>query len=393
MAQLYKLLIFNLIFIIHIQCIEIRVLIDKIDIKNSKLNFQFYCQNGFKIINKKQNVKNKNLNNINSKNISISYKRGSFYLDNRKLDSNYIYISDKNSFNNNIKYLSNYYLGVICLLKDNNYIYIINHINLENYVLSVASSEIWPGWPSQVCKALIICFRTYAINQIINNKKNRKFYDIKNSNFHQVYKGNNIKKNLIKDVESTKDLIISYNGKPILAMYDISCGSLIPAKFSHYNFNYNPYLLRNYPCYYCKNFKVYSWDINIKKRELEKILQNVYKDISSIKSITCQKDNAGITKNVEISYISRRLNKKLLLSAVEFRTIIHKYSKYKIKSLAFNCFKSNDSNINIKGNGYGHLIGLCQWGAFEMAKRGFDYKSIIKFYYPKTEIVKIKYKK
>ena len=45
------------------------------------------------------------------------------------------------------------------------------------------------------------------------------------------------------------------------------------------------------------------------------------------------------------------------------------------------------------GKGWGHRIGLCQYGAQGMAKKGFSYKKILQFYYPKTEIESVEYEK
>jgi stage II sporulation protein D len=52
--------------------------------------------------------------------------------------------------------------------------------------------------------------------------------------------------------------------------------------------------------------------------------------------------------------------------------------------------KKNNSFVFV-GKGWGHRVGLCQWGAKVMADKGFSYKKILKFYYPGTEIGKIKY--
>ena len=51
------------------------------------------------------------------------------------------------------------------------------------------------------------------------------------------------------------------------------------------------------------------------------------------------------------------------------------------------CFfsKKNQKQIMFKGRGYGHHVGLCQWGAREMVRDGWDYRRILQFYYPNTE--------
>ena len=59
----------------------------------------------------------------------------------------------------------------------------------------------------------------------------------------------------------------------------------------------------------------------------------------------------------------------------------------KIKSFSFSITKKGKT-ITFKGKGFGHHFGLCQWGAREMVRRGFDFKEILDFYYPDTTLLR-----
>ena len=59
-----------------------------------------------------------------------------------------------------------------------------------------------------------------------------------------------------------------------------------------------------------------------------------------------------------------------------------------VKSFYFSMNKKIDK-IVFRGKGYGHHIGLCQWGAREMVRQGWDYKSILQFYYPGTTYMQL----
>ena len=50
--------------------------------------------------------------------------------------------------------------------------------------------------------------------------------------------------------------------------------------------------------------------------------------------------------------------------------------------------KQEDGGLTIEGRGWGHGVGLSQWGSLEMARQGIDYRSILLHYYPGTEIKK-----
>jgi stage II sporulation protein D len=57
------------------------------------------------------------------------------------------------------------------------------------------------------------------------------------------------------------------------------------------------------------------------------------------------------------------------------------------RSSTFSLSKSRH-NVTFKGSGFGHQLGFCQWGAYDLARQGWDYRKILKFYYPGTTIMK-----
>ena len=57
-------------------------------------------------------------------------------------------------------------------------------------------------------------------------------------------------------------------------------------------------------------------------------------------------------------------------------------------STLFTIEKRSDGNIRFKGKGFGHGVGLCQWGAIEQSQKGIDYKRILEHYFPGTELGK-----
>jgi len=327
--------------------------------------------------------------------LTITIKNNYFYLNNKKYLKNSLKISPKEG---DLCFGRNYYQGDFILLLQNKKALLINKLDLEAYVFAVLRAESWPGWPFEVNQIFAIAIRTYVARRAKEAKKSGRFYHVKNNNSHQTYRGYKYKKRndalLKKAVEKTKGLVLVYDDEIIDPLYDSCCGSVITADIeNNINFEVAPYLARKEPCHYCKKCSLYNWDVSYSTRDLEKLLCDACPHIRHIKSLwVSRRDAAGLVKEVTIRCARRTFKiagEKLygLLKAV--------------KSFCFSIKKEGNTFV-ITGRGYGHHIGLCQWGARQMVrelrelskKRGPVhkepiYKRVLKFYYPGTTFVKI----
>jgi stage II sporulation protein D len=256
---------------------------------------------------------------------------------------------------------------------------LINCIDLEDYVACVLNSESWPGWPFEMYKVLAIAIRTYAVATMREAADCKRVYHIKNSRVHQVYEGSHCNNILHEAVAQTSGIIMTYHNKPITAMYDACCGGIITAKMKGINFKQAPYLARNYPCTYCKNCKIYSWTAEFTKDEFTKLVKRYIPNVRKIKSVqVSKKDGAGLVREVSIKSAHG-------ITALSGKKI---YGLPKIKSFCYS-IENTPTKILFTGRGYGHHVGLCQWGACQMVHNGLDYKKILRFYYPGISFMKI----
>jgi len=321
-----------------------------------------------------------------------------FYFTANKLivtiKSGFIYVNNKRYLRKNLKiypksgYLSfggNAYQGNFLITFDKDNIYLINKLDLEDYVFAVLRSESWPGWPIEVNKVFSIAIRTYVVYRVRQAKKCNRLYHVKNDNSHQTYYGHEFKKRnsdaLRKAVEQTKGILLAYNSEIIDPMYDSCCGSIIPSHIENkVDFEKAPYLCRDYPCKYCQKCSLYNWKVCYTLKQLEKILSSQCPHIKNIRSLwVSKKDKAGLVKEITI----RCTGHTYKISGDKLYTFLKK-----VKSFCFN-IKRSGKTITMNGHGYGHHIGLCQWGARQMVRELFDYKQILAFYYPGTSFVRL----
>lgn len=246
------------------------------------------------------------------------------------------------------------------------------NLDLEDYIIGVVSAEMPALFNNEALKAQAVASRSYAVSSIKNN-----IINISNTTSNQVYLtnyelkekwNNNYDKYLNKialAVNETKDLVVKREDKIL---------------------------------------KTYYFSMSNGKTENSKTVfgDNTFKSVSSIQEQNL--DNFIVTKTIDLNEFLKVLN----IDNINIKNIIRNetnrvdsieinnktYTGIEFRKL-FN-LRSTDFDIDIKNNeviiktkGYGHGVGMSQYGANIMAKNGFNYKEIINYYYQDTVIKKI----
>lgn len=310
--------------------------------------------------------------------IHITARNGSVYVNNKKVSHKNFKIIPKSGYTD---FTGDVYQGTLYVLTKGTQTYLVNAVEMEDYLVAVVSAESWPGWPLEVNKVMAIACRSYVISMIQQAQSQERLYHIKNTNAHQTYKG--FKKDSPHQVavQQTRGMFLAHNNKPIIAMFDSCCGGVIPARIKGVDFKSAPYLARTYACDHCKRCKLYRWQAKYSLNEFEATLKKgTIPRLKKLKDVAItKKDSAGLVREVSIKgSTSHTVSGKKIYSLF----------KNKVKSFCFTVNKKAGTLV-FEGRGYGHHLGLCQWGAKEMVADGWDYKSILQFYYPGTVMMKL----
>lgn len=294
------------------------------------------------------------------------------------LDENYSRIPEKNEqlekigdkMKGDLLVSGVHYTGAIEVWKGQNGLYVINEIPFEDYIKSVVLAEVGANWEMEALKAQAVVSRTYAVYQ--KNANGNSYYHLTSSVLHQAYKGNSSDTRIAYAVEKTSGEILTFNNKPIEAFYHSTAGDRTELPEEVFGKSY-PYLKSVEAS--CETSPYWVWERNIPISEIEKSL-----NISGIKGIKIKSYTAtGRTKELEIDIESEQT---ATIKSTELRKLL---GWQKLPSTNFSMVRDGDSII-FEGKGYGHGVGLCQWSALEMAKKGKSYKEILSFFYPGTEI-------
>ncbi len=271
------------------------------------------------------------------------------------------------------------YHGTFSIIKKDDRHQLINHVDLEEYVYAVLRTESWPGWPVEVNKVFAIISRSYVMSMIDQTKSNSLPYHVKNTNAHQTYRGMHTNPTIRAAIEQTRGLFLIHDSKPALAMFDSCCGGIIPAQVANFDFDKVPYLARTYACTHCARCNIYSWNAEVALTDLQKQLSHVW-DSPELQTVgITKKDNAGLVQEIQLknNNTSQTITGKQLYKALK-----------DVKSFCFT-MQTEGETVKLTGKGFGHHLGLCQWGAREMVRDGWNYKRILSFYYPGTQLVRL----
>ncbi len=253
---------------------------------------------------------------------------------------------------------------------------VVNHIDIEDYLFGVLQYEVPFWWPYPALKAQAIAARTYALYQSQVNRK--KDYDVTNDTFSQVYGGASKERyRSRKAVIKTQSMVLTYQGKIFPTYYHATCGGYTEDACELWNIDLPP--LKGVECGFCKKSPHYDWrsQMTLKKIE-EKLTVGGYKVSQISNIIVLKRDRSKRICDLKILYKGDSLK----IGANKFRLLLG--SKY-IRSANF-AVKVKGENAFFKGYGWGHGVGLCQWGAYFMSKKRYKAGEILKYYYPNTEI-------
>ena len=404
-----------------------------IKIKSSSDGYDLTSEEGFELI-----TEGKTVLPIPAKSIHLFYENGLMI----KTDSG-IYGPYENSMvapKNNVtavakrKYNGNFYVDSI-----NNSL--INNVSLEEYIYSVVSSEMGSSFEMDALKAQAVAARSYAISNL--KKYIKHGYNLTNDIYSQVYLGvNNVNDKIRKAVDETKGLIASFNGEVINATYSSSNGGVIASSEEVWGNKYPYLVVKSDP--YSTNTPNVDWKVEVSRDNLDELLaQKTNK--RNFTGLKLQKNVLGRVNSVIVSYndgdVELSANKfRLIFGSSKFKSTLFDVNKkventnvkpmpvkektivaasapgpnkgvvfdivkptkeelkkisaiYKINSgeqissdkVVETSIDSSDKYV-FYGKGFGHSVGLSQYGANEMAKQGFKYLDILAFYYPGIEV-------
>ncbi|WP_165778836.1 SpoIID/LytB domain-containing protein [Leptospira perolatii] len=290
------------------------------------------------------------------------------------------------------------YSGDLTIESESNSLKILSIISREEYVTVATESEfgtLFSSLEKESSKEILGQFRmsakavvrSYSLSNL--NRHSQEGYDLCDLTHCLQYSGkvNKIERSKKSEVVLPKEfLIVSKSGKPLETFFHSTCGGILThpqvywKNFREGNSEYRSGFdsIRNGE-FLCRNSPHFQWETMLTKSEVEKILE-----AKAISKLEAQEKEGRVYR---ISYHSA--SGEHLLSISDFLSKSGKRIGWnRLKSNLFQ-IKSGPNGFVFQGQGFGHGIGFCQYGAMELASRGKTAKEILEFYFPGTKLEQI----
>jgi stage II sporulation protein D len=268
--------------------------------------------------------------------------------------------------------------NVVLMRTSDNRLTAVNSINIEDYVRGVLYHEVSHHWPMEAIKAQAVATRTYVLYAMAG--ATNKDYDVTNDIYSQVYGGKDSERYRTGlAVTHTIGEVLVFKGKILPAYFHATCGGMTEDAKNLWDIDLAP--LSGVVCNFCQGSPHMKWKKNFRLKDIQDALNKHGYAVGPIKDLSIVDRNRS--ERIDHLKITSRDGKEMLISGKDFREI-----------MGPNVLKSNNYEISMQGyyvdltgKGWGHGVGLCQWGARGMALQQFTYKQILSYYYPRAEMM------
>ena len=271
----------------------------------------------------------------------------------------------------------NRYRGNIRIQKSaNGSMDVINVLDVEAYLYGVVPKEMSPQWHVEALKAQAIAARTYVLYQKEKNKN--RDYDVIATTTSQVYGGRGAEsEKSTQAVDETKGMVLLYDGQLALTYFHANSGGMTEDAKRVWTADV-PYLKAVRDDYSIKA-KNCSWKLSMNVDTIRKSLNKNGLEIGSIERlIPSDISPSGRVMKIRIFHGGR----ETIVNGNDFRI---KIDPTLVRSTLFTMIREGDE-IRLEGKGYGHGVGMSQWGAYFMALEGYSHGDILRHYYYGVEL-------
>ncbi len=297
----------------------------------------------------------------------------------------------------------------------------VNHLEFEQYLEGLVNHEFSSKWAESAVEAQVIAARTYALYRVQEERKStHSLYDLESDEKDQVYGGAEKEDSKASQaVRRTRGLVLvaaqklrphldavrltssapnrqggegaipATHLKPLKAYYHSTCGGGTELPEQVWGAP-SPGFKRRVSCAWCSDSPKYQWKAQFGGRELASTLKSPFKAgiPAQLEAVRVKAHSpSGRVDRVELKW--REPRSKFIrwseMSAQDFRM---KLGAGRILSTWFTILGDQRQGWTFTGRGYGHGVGLCQWGAKNMGARGLSTQAILAHYYPDSQVAR-----
>lgn len=254
----------------------------------------------------------------------------------------------------------------------------IVEMELEDYLLGVVAGEMYNTWHDEALKAQAILARTYTLYYLQNFKSKYEGADISNDVTEaQAYDASKINDKVKSAVKATKGKVVLFNDELIEAWFHSNSGGVTTTAKNGLNYgDEEGFTQVKKSVETAENSENFEWSKTFTKTEVLTAIREMGVSVSSVNSFRiAEKDDSGRVKKFQVG-----------TTEIDASTFRLKIGSTEMKSTLITDIIVSANSISFSGRGYGHGVGMSQWGAKIMAEEGKTAEEIINFYFKNVKI-------
>lgn len=277
---------------------------------------------------------------------------------------------------------------------------VVNELDLESYLLGVVPAEIGPRRPDEFQSVLAqaVAARTYAMRNL--GRRDSLGFDMFGSVEDQVYRGRAAEREQVRRaVRATRGQILVHGGRPIRAYYHSTGGGRTARVTDVWNLPDAPYLRRVSDTRpngddFCRISPRYRWRETWDPDQLAAAVQEGIRDhfaadveVDSVRRVeVLETTAAGRVTRLRVGTGAG----EWIVTKNDIRFFLRTPDGRYLRSTRFRVLRDPAAGrgLELVGRGFGHGVGMCQWGAIGRARAGQGYREILSHYYPGTRLVR-----
>jgi stage II sporulation protein D len=303
-----------------------------------------------------------------------------------------------------LKWNGKRYRGELIVTRGDSGLLVINVLPMDAYLRGVVPLEIGTRTAAEFAAVQVpaIAARTYSYTRLTTSRA----FDMYATVQDQVYGGVDAEKAQTDSaIVTTRDMVIAYAGKPINAYYSSTCGGSTAGATEVWNDRPDePYLkpvsdrIPGTDRFYCDPSPRFSWTQTWDKPALRAVMEKYLSTYTSapktgLGRITAITEQGRTASDRIRALVITTDNGSYTLRGNDTRFVLRNPQGSILNSTYFRHTTTSDggevSSLTVTGRGYGHGIGMCQWGAIGRARAGQDFRTILETYYQGAKVGRI----
>lgn len=281
---------------------------------------------------------------------------------------------------------------------------VIEVVGIESYLIGVVPSEMFPDWGLTAFKVQAVCARTYALHERSRSIALNQSYDLESTTADQAYSGGNQLATAVQAVKETRGIVLTTRGDLLRAYYSSTCGGRNSAAADvwpttrGFEFNLAGPIQASVRDHACQTSKWYRWEVTRDRLQLTTQFRtwaqrqgHPARDLALLEAIEPTKFSTGGRpgkyrlrdergRGYELTAEELRIACNTSAAAVPAVTNATRVRSGDVE-VAF-----DGPRVTIKGRGFGHGVGMCQYCAKGFADKGEEWETITRRFYPGAKL-------